>query len=95
MMHLGVITNEHVTFENNKVVSILGVTIDPKQGVIVDRSKFAVNNLDDEVTNVAPVTIQKYRCVDLQKISNSIAKQGSKNSKLIQDLTEEDNSEEL
>lgn len=45
---------------------------------------------DDSDITIVPVTIQKYKTVDLQKISNGVQKQTSKTSKMIKVLTETD-----
>jgi len=44
----------------------------------------------DEDPKIVPVTIQKYKTVDLQKISNGVQKQTAKTSKMIKVLTETD-----
>lgn len=81
----GLIESKHVVFDGCLIEKIEGVKINPKSGITVHIRR--EERVDDNNIYIAPVPIQEYKVVDLQKISNSIVKQGSKYSKMVQDLT--------
>jgi len=84
----GVIPASYIQFDGVNITGVDGITINYKHGLIMDRDRLNQNSKEDhEVDQIAPVAIQEYKAVDLQKISNSITKQASKYSKLVQDLT--------
>ena len=83
----GCISQGVIEFNGYKVTEIKGIEI-TSHGVRIDRSTLFANfKYPSEPDTVAPVVFQKFKVVGLQKISNGIAKQGSKFSKLINDLT--------
>jgi len=83
----GCISQSVIEFNGYKVVDIKGVEI-TTHGIRIGRQTlFADFKYPSEPDSIAPVVFQKFKVVGLQKISNGIAKQGTKFSKLINDLT--------
>jgi hypothetical protein len=87
MYHTGVVNSEHVNYDGNNIHCITGITIHFRNGLVIDKEKLIDTSLHTDCQNISPIPIQVYKSVDLQKITNSITKQGCKHSKLVQDLT--------
>lgn len=86
---IGYIPASSINFNGYKIVEIRGMTIHSR-GTRVDR-ELMMQGVECSLTepdSVAPVVFQKCSVVGLQKISNGIAKQVSKFSKLVSDLTD-------
>jgi hypothetical protein len=82
----GALVSEHVDYDGNNIQGLTGITIHFRNGLTIDKEKLITPPLS-ESQNVSPIPIQIYKSVDLQKITNSINKQGCKHSKMVQDLT--------
>jgi hypothetical protein len=78
--------SDSISFDGTNVTEIKGVVIGNKGSVQLDLKPKNSNEIPIP-DNIIPVPIQEYKSVDLQKISNSITKQVSKYSKMVQDLT--------
>jgi hypothetical protein len=78
--------SDSISFDGTNVLEIKGVVIGNKGSVQLDLKPKNSNEIPIP-DNIIPVPIQEYKSVDLQKISNSITKQVSKYSKMVQDLT--------
>lgn len=78
--------SESIIFDGNNITDIKGVKIQQRGAFILENKKVDLNDIPIP-DNIIPVSIQEYKAVDLQKISNSINKQSTKYSKMVQDLT--------
>lgn len=78
--------SESIVFDGNNITDIKGVKIQQRGSIILENRKIDKNDIPIP-ENIIPVSIQEYKAVDLQKISNSINKQSTKYSKMVQDLT--------
>lgn len=87
----GIIKDEMIEYNGNTISSISNVQIS-STGVILNY-KSVTNKINNEPEGVYPVVFQKYKNVGIQKISNGIAKQSVKFSKLVNDLTNIDEDE--
>lgn len=85
----GYITDSMITFDGNTIKGIERVEID-NTGVRITVENARNSDGEKETEVVSPVVFQKYKNVGIQKISNGIAKQSVKFSKLVNDLTNMD-----
>jgi hypothetical protein len=87
MYHTGALSSENVVYDGENINDILGLTIHFRSGLTIDKERLNSNSGTSDHETIHPIPIQEYKSVDLQKITNSITKQSSKYSKMVQDLT--------
>lgn len=78
--------SDSIEFDGNNITEIKGIKIQEKGNILLEGRKPYLDDIPIS-ENIIPVSIQEYKAVDLQKISNSINKQSSKYSKMVQNLT--------